>query len=563
MTRSEYMDLEENLLRNRTERSRIDRSIHRILKAADMLDEADALGCLYAALLKKEDADIGSSTAAVNEARDALLPADSVELVAKLTRRLESAELKAGILWDLGLPKAARLTTPELGKLLAELTAPGSGEHVLNAGGGWAFMNALFARQPDLDYAEINEDTSETAMAVLRASLLDFRSAAFPESLDTAAYDKALVVPDMGSWKTGRIGSEVEADPLFTGHDVSGALRGWNKIAEVLRAVRPGGTVIAGVQTDLLVSSREAEVRQFFTERNLLKMVVVLPRSRFGKNLVSCLLVLGTNDSGIIRFINTLSGSQTDLDDQAAETWAAEILSDERKTREIRADVTADAVRSEGYNWFPIRYMLPEICSNIRPLGDIVHHVQRGAQVKRESLDDYISDEPTSVRCIYLSDLKDGILRADDMTAVYLTQLPESLKSHVIPHHALVLAKMSLSGSELRSAVVENDTDVTLVAMDNMYVLKLDEEQVLPYYLQSYFASRDGAASLQSVSSGAVALNLSRSNLLQLPVPLPPMERQQEIGEEYRETACECLDLRRQIEQQESKLKDIWRQYLP
>ena len=63
---------------------------------------------------------------------------------------------------------------------------------------------------------------------------------------------------------------------------------------------------------------------------------------------------------------------------------------------------------------------------------------------------------------------------------------------------------------------------------------------------------------LKSVYNGAVIRTLSLENLKKMIIPLPPLEKQKQIGNQYAAAMDEILLLRRRLEKATNKLKSIF-----
>jgi len=72
----------------------------------------------------------------------------------------------------------------------------------------------------------------------------------------------------------------------------------------------------------------------------------------------------------------------------------------------------------------------------------------------------------------------------------------------------------------------------------------LDEEKADPYYIAAFLSSDLGIASLKSITVGATIPNIGVGQLEKLLIPLPPLERQQEISERYQKAKDELVLLK-------------------
>ena len=71
------------------------------------------------------------------------------------------------------------------------------------------------------------------------------------------------------------------------------------------------------------------------------------------------------------------------------------------------------------------------------------------------------------------------------------------------------------------------------MANGNLYVIELDEDKINPYFLKAYLESENGKAALSRVAVGATLLNLPVEGLKKVIIPLPDLESQKKIADQY------------------------------
>ena len=151
-----------------------------------------------------------------------------------------------------------------------------------------------------------------------------------------------------------------------------------------------------------------------------------------------------------------------------------------------------------------------------------------------------------------LSDIQNGQI-SDSLS--YITSIESNLKKYCIPDHSMIISK---SGSPIKAAIATVPNDVNILATGNLYVVELDEEKVNPYFLKAFLDSDIGAALLKSISAGSVIPNLPIDSLKQMIIPLPDMEIQNKIANEYLAAIDELQTLRLKITETENRIKNIY-----
>ncbi|MBI5847194.1 MAG: N-6 DNA methylase [Nitrospirae bacterium] len=99
---------------------------------------------------------------------------------------------------------------------------------------------------------------------------------------------------------------------------------------------------------------------------------------------------------------------------------------------------------------------------------------------------------------------------------------------------------LSKSGTIGKTGVVRNGA-VGAIAASGLFVIRPDQDRIDPYFLLAYFESSECRAWFASKARGATIQNLSKNVLDELPVPVPPLQMQHRVAEEYRDNKVDAL----------------------
>ena len=142
-------------------------------------------------------------------------------------------------------------------------------------------------------------------------------------------------------------------------------------------------------------------------------------------------------------------------------------------------------------------------------------------------LDDMVSEDPTDIQYLMLANIQNGMISED---LPYLKELDPKLAKYLIGNKNLLLSK---NGAPFKVAVAEIEEGRKILGNGNLFIIALDEEKVNPFFLKAFFDSEVGFASLKKIVVGTTIPNISLESLKKLMVPLPPMEKQNEIADLY------------------------------
>lgn len=96
------------------------------------------------------------------------------------------------------------------------------------------------------------------------------------------------------------------------------------------------------------------------------------------------------------------------------------------------------------------------------------------------------------------------------------------------------------------------------MANGNLNVIELDKERANPYFVKSYLESQKGLNVLLGVAVGAVISNISVDGLKKIIIPLPSLEKQNELAEKYLIKMDEVKMLRYRLSKATDELKRIY-----
>uniref|UniRef100_A0A7J3KH33 Methyltransferase domain-containing protein n=1 Tax=Staphylothermus marinus TaxID=2280 RepID=A0A7J3KH33_STAMA len=103
-------------------------------------------------------------------------------------------------------------------------------------------------------------------------------------------------------------------------------------------------------------------------------------------------------------------------------------------------------------------------------------------------------------------------------------------RAHVKPGDILfVRVGVGCSG---RACVVVDDNDLG-IADDWIYIIRLKDKEYLPYYVAIYMQSKLGRMQIERMKRGVGTVNIPKTELLKLKIPIPPTDVLKEIKNKY------------------------------
>ena len=314
------------------------------------------------------------------------------------------------------------------------------------------------------------------------------------------------------------------------------------------------GKAVAIMTNGSTWNSIDQKIREYFIRNGLVEAVIALPSNLFEYTHISTTLIVLSRNNESVRLIDS-----TSICEQGRRQ---NIITDENIERIIRLlkeegeeAVTVD-FKTLQQNEFVLnssRYLenTVEIQDGVE-FGSLIKSVTRGAQLKANELDEMISDTPTDVQYLMLSNIQNGMISED---LPYLKELNPKLGKYFIGNRNLLLSK---NGAPFKVAVAEIEEGRKILGNGNLFIIALDEEKVNPFFIKAFFESEVGFASLKKIVVGSTIPNISLESLKKLIVPLPSMEKQNEIADLYQAKQDEIKVLQLKLEKAHNALRGIF-----
>lgn len=328
----------------------------------------------------------------------------------------------------------------------------------------------------------------------------------------------------------------------------------WLVAASVLEHLNKNGMAVLLAPLGSLSNTKEDEVRKYFAK--YIQAVIALgPGLLLDTQIPTALIVLGKNDTDTIRMIDARKIIEEGRGQNYLSYGDIDTVVDAlTKDSNITIDVSTDELEKNYYSLNPAIYCNKIDIKNGVPFADVAVDITRGMPLSAGKLDGLVSDTPTGIQYLQLSDIQDGMIRSD---LPYLKSMDKEYENYMIKRDCIILSR---TGSPaFKMAVAEFETDAKVIGSGNLYIIELDQEKMNPYFLKAFLESRDGQLSLKRISAGSVLENISIRALKTLEVPCPAMSEQNRIAEEYKKKEDAVRALSKKLDEAKQALKNVYK----
>lgn len=320
----------------------------------------------------------------------------------------------------------------------------------------------------------------------------------------------------------------------------------WVFNASIIRSLETTGKAVVIMTNGATFNIPDIGMRHFFIENGFIETVINLPSKLFSDSPIPVTMLILSYNNSSVRLIN--AEGVFSKADRKTNTLTEEnirtILSYISDGGENAIVLSPEEMRDHDYNLMAAHYLEKPLVENGVLFSDVIKSITRGAQTKPEVLESHKSIIPTNYRYITLSNIANGLIDIEEGRQ-YITDIPKSLQKFVIPNNSIVLSKMA--SPTFRSVVVNTSNEQSIVATGNLFIIEVDEKLANPYYIQAFFDSELGEATLNHASGGMTVKTLSADAIKNIKLPLPPLDKQNEIAVKYQAALDECVILQRKL----------------
>lgn len=285
-------------------------------------------------------------------------------------------------------------------------------------------------------------------------------------------------------------------------------------------------------------------IRKYLLMNRYVEAVIALPSRVFRHSPIPTNLIVFSRGNTKVRMIDATNMVTERL---RQNIFAPENIEDILKAYQEDSEYSCtvdyrDMVLAHHSSLHPSTYLTKEITvKDGVALKNVLEDIYRGAPIAGSVVDKIISETPTDCQYLMAQHINDGII---DEELPYVSNLEERYTRFIAPNKSIVLSKI---GPQFKSAVVDVDSNRKILVSNNMFILQVDESKINPYYLQALFESNYGNLLLNSISLGGLFPTFSKTELNKLTIPLPSMEKQNEIASNYLAFRDEIIIYRKKL----------------
>lgn len=301
-------------------------------------------------------------------------------------------------------------------------------------------------------------------------------------------------------------------------------------------------------------NSIDMPMRKYFVERKMVECVISLPGKMFASTNIATTLIILSHNNDSIRMIDATKHCQKGRrQNEFSEENIATIMDALSNDHDYCKSISIEELRANEYNLSLSRYASEDLSfRNGVPFESVIKSISRGAPCTANQLDEMVSDSVTNMQYLMLANIQNGMI---DDKLPYLAYIDPKYERYCLKNNTLIISK---NGYPYKVAVASVQEGQRILANGNLYIIELDETKANPYFIKAFFDSEQGHAVLKSITVGATIPNIGIDKLKKVEIPLPSMEEQERIAQNYQAALDEIAVIKLRLERAVNKLHHIF-----
>lgn len=328
----------------------------------------------------------------------------------------------------------------------------------------------------------------------------------------------------------------------------------WNFIFKAINAMKDNGKSIVIVPQGALFSTLDKNSRKQIIDNELLEQVIKLPAGTYPGTGVQYSIVIFSYGNKTVRMVDAtdcIVGKNSGYK-KIDINKVVDLFQNEDDSKII--EVSTSQIIKADYNFEVGRYLSSVMNLNIINPKHIkeIGTVLSGYQYTSKSLKEM---EPGigNVDIVKITNIIEGKI---DYASLASTDIDEErIEKYLLKENDILI---SSKGTAIKLALVTNLGDRKVIPHNNLMVIRVSSEEVLPAYLCCFLNSESGRLILNSLQTGSIIINITKSNLLELIVPVIDMDTQETIVNHYNILKNEIIKLKSRLNVLEQKIMFIY-----
>lgn len=348
----------------------------------------------------------------------------------------------------------------------------------------------------------------------------------------------------------------IDDDNMYVEYKENKQRSDWNFILKAVNAMKKGGKTIALAPQSVLFSSRKSDVetRKEIVEKGLLETVILMPAASISGIIAPYVLMVFSNGNRSVKLIDAsdaytnAKGAYKLLD--LNKIHELRISTDSEKVRNVTLDEIAKSDYSLEFNFYFSNISNIQL-TNPKTIGEI-GEVFSGYQYTSKNLTE-LNPGKGNISIVKISNLINGSIDYSSMISANMDEA--KVEKYLLQENDILL---SSKGTMIKGVVVKDIGEQKIIPHNNLLVIRITDSEVNPIYVCNYLNSKTGQLFLKTIQTGGIIININRTRLMDLPIPIVDKDSQEIIATRYLIMKEKVVELQAQLDLAIDKLNSIY-----
>lgn len=324
----------------------------------------------------------------------------------------------------------------------------------------------------------------------------------------------------------------------------------WKYIYKLLDILDNKGKIIVLMPLLPLYKIPDIEIRKDLVKRGFIETLIELPCNTIYNNSKKIVMMILSKNNSTVRFVNVNSMILGNEDNNKIDIANIEHAYNDEKLIDSKI-VSNNEIENNNFNLLPKKYLnnINKELKKPKLLRDYVT-ITRGYQ-------GVINNKNINYNCklVNLSNIVDGIIDKENLVDI---EYNEKMNKYVLKDKDVLI---TARGSRFESAVIEIENNEILIVSGNLFIIRVVNNKLNPYYLKLFLDSELGQKILFSNQVKTNVMSINNKNFKDLYFEYRPVEEQNKIAKIYLEKQKKILINKQQIQKLKKEISNILLKY--
>lgn len=332
----------------------------------------------------------------------------------------------------------------------------------------------------------------------------------------------------------------------------------WIYNIAICNHLNDGGKAVAILSAGSINNKRDESIRKEFLANGLIETVIALPERMFPYYKGLSYLVVFSHKN---RKVKMVDASSIYTPDRRINTFTIDNLKEITSlVNKAEGVEVSEILTSEYTSLDPKEYLNDDFVNkNYLPFSDYIECIIKGRILSAADMDNLVVnnfDDDKEYKLITPNDIQDSVL-FDSNLYIDPKKMDIDMDKLEIRNGDIIITK----GYPFKYTVADNLYYNHLYPSGNIYVIRLKENSISPYYILAFFDSKLGQKELERAKVGSVVGILSSERLKSVRIPVLPEAEVDSIAKHYSYSIKNIKQMKREIEHEIKKKCDFVEHY--